>query len=75
MRRPIFDGCEYNPVRAEAAIDGDEHNSTVPAAWIVGHNGTWRLCEACAALPIFAKFRSRKRIVVRSASMTERGNQ
>ena len=58
----VRDGCEFDPVRGEAAFDGDSHNATVPAVWIVGGNGQWRLCDSCAALPRFAKFRKRQRI-------------
>lgn len=40
--------CEYDP--------GCENEATMS----VGANGQWRLCDICAALPQFARFRKRK---------------
>jgi hypothetical protein len=53
------DPCEWNPVEGQPAYDNEVH---ARAAVIVGANGKWRLCESCAALPEFAKYRKRKKI-------------
>ena len=56
------DGCEWNPTEERASWSGDVHFDATPAAVIVGADGQWRLCESCAALPHFARFKSRKPI-------------
>ena len=50
--------CEYNPA-ARRASHCTEHHAV--ATTIVGANGKWRLCDSCAALPEFRRFRSRKK--------------
>lgn len=66
--RYTHDGCEWSPTRGEAAYSDDPHwlDRSVKAAWIVGAGGKWRLCEGCAALPEFKRFRSRVRIPTES---------
>ena len=56
------DGCFWCPEEDRPAYDTDVHYQTVPAAVIVGANVTWRLCEECAKLPRFRRFRSRRKI-------------
>lgn len=58
----VGDGCEWNPGADRPARAGDAHNSTTPAALLVGADGNWRLCALCAALPRFRRFRRRKPI-------------
>lgn len=53
------DPCEYNPETKQAAYWSEVHGA---AEWIVGHNGRWRLCDACAQLPEFKRLRARTRI-------------
>ena len=67
MSTSTFVGCEFDPDRSEAAIDGDHHNATVQATVIVGagrriSGGNWMLCADCASLPRFKRFRTRKAI-------------
>lgn len=59
LKRLYPDPCEYNAETKQAAYGSEVHG---PAEWIVGHNGKWRLCDACAGLPEFKRFRARKRI-------------
>jgi hypothetical protein len=57
--------CEWDPVRGEPAnyFDhgewvehlGCDNQSTLS----VGANGKWHLCESCAALPEFKRYRKR----------------
>lgn len=51
--------CEFFPVEQRAAWDHEVH---AEAEVIVGANGQWRLCKACAALPFFNRFRNRREI-------------
>ena len=53
------DNCEWNPSENRAAYDIDDHYLNTPARVIVGADGQWRLCESCAALPRFKRFRKR----------------
>lgn len=52
--------CEWNPEKNEAAktSDGCQNEAT----WRVGSNGEWLLCEKCAALPEFERFRVRRKL-------------
>lgn len=52
--------CWYDPTIAGEAILGSAHKEK--ATWVLGDN-EWRLCDSCAALPKFANFRTRQRIV------------
>lgn len=53
-------GCEWDPERNDLAFGTDHHHQTSPATMIVGANGQFRLCDSCAALPRFKRFRVRK---------------
>lgn len=46
--------CEYESVAARAAFEDEVH---AVAEVILGHDGQWRLCCACAERPDFARFR------------------
>jgi hypothetical protein len=63
---PRRDLCEWDPEENQPAryIPDTEQSWGCPndAALIVGANGQWRLCESCAALPKFNRFRRRKPI-------------
>jgi hypothetical protein len=59
----VPDGCEWTPGADRPAWSVDEHTRTVRAAVLLGANGEWRLCESCAALPRFKRFRVRRAIV------------
>lgn len=52
--------CEYNPETKSPACDpplpGDCKNE---ATTVLGAKGHWHVCNLCASLPEFRKFRSR----------------
>jgi hypothetical protein len=52
--------CEWDPVRGLPATD--EEPAHAEATVSVGADGTWHLCDACAALPRFKGYRSRRPI-------------
>jgi hypothetical protein len=54
------DDCEYDPDLRQAKVSDKYHR--VPATVIVGADGQWRLCDACAALPVFRRFKNRQPI-------------
>jgi hypothetical protein len=56
------DGCEWEPARNRPAFDSDTHHRTTRATVLVGCDGAWRLCDRCAALQRFARYRKRKPI-------------
>ena len=49
--------CEWDPAENRPAQSVDA--SHAEAAVFVGSRGEWHLCESCAALPRFAKYRKR----------------
>lgn len=59
--------CDWNPQKRDAATEpaapGDCPNE---ATVIVGANGYWQLCESCAALPDFSRFKFRVRMAAAS---------
>lgn len=57
-----WNGCEWDPARDALAYAHDAHHGLNLATWIVGANGNYRLCDSCAALPTFQRYRRRKRI-------------
>lgn len=59
---PVEDGCEWDQMTCSAANDDSHHSMYTPAEWLLGANGAWRLCDGCATLPQFARFRVRKKI-------------
>ena len=52
--------CEWNPTEKRAAFNDDPAHGE--AVWSVGVDGKWHLCESCAALPEFARYRNRQRL-------------
>lgn len=62
IKRPLQEGCEWNPTEKRAVYDNEPHWLNTHASVIVGHNGKWRLCADCAALPDFKRYRSRREI-------------
>jgi hypothetical protein len=58
----MVDGCEWSPGDNRPAWTIDRHHRETPATIIVGADGQWRLCDACAALPRFRRYRTRKKI-------------
>jgi len=60
--------CEWNPEANESACATYDSNNYVEnhygcqneATIMVGANGQWHLCESCAKLPKFKRFRVRK---------------
>jgi hypothetical protein len=49
--------CEWNPTSNREANTRDALHG--PATVLVGKNGEWRLCEACAKLPRFDTYKRR----------------
>lgn len=56
-------GCEYNPDEHRAVYGHEDHYHEAPAVWIVGAKGQWRLCDSCAKLPEFRRYRKRQQIL------------
>lgn len=56
---PYKNPCEYNPYEKRAAYYSEVHAA---AEWVVGYKGKWRLCDSCANLSEFKRFRVRTRI-------------
>ena len=54
--------CEWNPEEQRACWDFEVH---APAVWIIGAKGQWRLCDDCAQLPEFKRFKVRRKVVKR----------
>lgn len=54
------DSCEWEPSMDRACNCADVWHAE--ATLIVGADGQWRLCVACAALPEFARFKVRRMI-------------
>ena len=55
--------CEWNPTLKEAALCGSDKRDTdcsKEATLIVGADGLWHICEACASMPEFRRFRARR---------------
>lgn len=52
--------CEWDPERNDKARSIDEAHAEATIS--VGANGQWHLCESCAALPEFKRFRKRTRL-------------
>ena len=52
--------CEFNPKITKASygghVDGDCTNE---ATVCLGSRPSWHLCDSCAALPFFSRFRTR----------------
>jgi hypothetical protein len=49
--------CEWNPTANRPAFNDDPPHGE--AVWSVGVDGKWHLCDACAQLPAFARYRRR----------------
>lgn len=59
-----WETCEYNPSAKRAAYSGDDPGSCQHIARVcVGAKGAWHLCNKCAALPEFKRFRARSPLV------------
>lgn len=65
--------CEWDPEHSRPAqitfsnpngcLKTEEHHGCQNEARIsVGRDGKWHLCEMCAALPVFDKFKKRTRL-------------
>ena len=58
-----WNACEWNATKNEPTAVSDLH---AVATVLVGSKTTWRLCENCANLPEFKRYRRRIRIVYRT---------
>lgn len=54
---PTADLCEWWPAEDIPATTVPGEGCDNRAVLSVGANGTWRLCESCAALPRFARMK------------------
>lgn len=52
--------CEWNPEAGRGSYEGE--GCPNPAAVSVGHQGSWHLCDSCAALPRFKRYKVRRRL-------------
>lgn len=53
--------CEYNPKFQRPSTDPpSEGDCPNRSAICLGHEGKWHVCESCAALPEFNKYRKRR---------------
>lgn len=62
--------CEWNPSEHRPAFEGDPIHGE--AVWSVGVDGKWHLCERCAALPEFSRYRNRRRLTRRRPPRVKR---
>jgi hypothetical protein len=65
------DSCEWSPEHGRAAFCADVYHAD--AALIVGSRGEWRLCEVCARLPEFKRYRVRRPVRKQAASAAPHG--
>jgi hypothetical protein len=49
--------CEWNPAENRPAFDDDPPHGE--ATQVIGVDGKWHLCDGCATLPEFARYRKR----------------
>ena len=57
---PTVELCEYNPVAGNASYGGQMEGDCLNEATVcLGNNPSWHLCESCAGLPRFKRFRRR----------------
>ncbi len=61
--------CEWNQKKGRAAYDYEVH---ARADLVVGAKGEWRLCNECAALPRFSRFRKQTPVRRTSKEAIER---
>lgn len=62
---PTVELCEWDPERDEPALQspgGARFGCRRPATVSVGADGRWHLCDSCAALPEFKRYRKRERL-------------
>ena len=59
-----FETCEYNAKEKRGSYTGSDPGACDRIARVnVGSDGKWHLCEQCAALPEFKRFRSREPLI------------
>lgn len=57
---PMAEPCDYNPLRKEAGYGGKVEGDCPNEATVsLGVKPNWHLCESCASLPAFKRFRRR----------------
>jgi hypothetical protein len=62
--------CEWNPTENRAAFEGEPSHGE--ATWMVGVDGKWHLCEACATSEAFKRYRVRRRLTRRRPERIQR---
>lgn len=62
--------CEWNPIAKRPAFEHDAPHAE--AVWAVGVDGRWHLCDGCAALPEFARYRKRRKLFRRAPPRVKR---
>ena len=60
---PAMELCDWNPVAHDFALTTREDGDCENAAVIGLRNGEIHLCEQCAALPEFAKYKKRIKLM------------
>lgn len=53
------DTCEWNPTENRLSYCSEHHEK---ATWVIGAKGQYRLCDVCANLPRFKRYRIRRKI-------------
>jgi hypothetical protein len=62
--------CEWNPTENRPAFEDDPSHGEARLA--VGVDGKWHLCEACAQLDRFARYRVRRPLWRRAPNRSKR---
>lgn len=52
--------CEWDPARERPALDDPRQGCLNEATVCVGRDGLWHLCESCADLPYFKRYKRRE---------------
>jgi hypothetical protein len=52
--------CEWDPEAGQGRYEGE--GCPNPATVAVRHQGIWRLCDSCAALPRFKRYKVLRRV-------------
>lgn len=65
----IFNPCEWNPTENRLAMDNDNFHAN--ASICVGAKCQYMLCEECANLPKFKRFKKRHKIIYNKSKNNE----
>ena len=61
---PHVELCEWDPEHSKPGYTGQgvHIGCQNPATWSIGKYPNWHLCDSCAALPEFKRYRKRERL-------------